>query len=655
VSTNEDKLISEEETPKSADTAKESEQLSSSEDPGTTEDHPEPADEAKDSGKPDESDENNLQDQAAIDSEAEQTESKQDSEVKESSEPDSTNEDEKNVAYFRQLVDQAKELIPQTDWAFVTVEFENLINKWSEGPETDNEEVGELYNELISLKDEFHERKNAHYEELNRQRQENLNKKKELLTQLSEIVKEERWSDTKQVKQIKNKWESIHALPKGEGENLDSKFQELIGEFEDHKVDRLVQKRQKEEDNLVIKLVILDKMEALVNKLDKTTNFKAVSDDFEDLLKQWRKVGRVPVEKNEEIWDRYNKAQDDFNSARFKFDKKYRQKIEKYLKKKKALIEEAEALVDAKNLANAARKVNKLHRAWKKTGNLPQKDENELWDKFKAATDAFNQKKSDNMDLLRKQEDQNLEKKHELIEQAEALKEQDIEDWNAAHQKMQSYMDKWKNIGPVPRNKSRKIWKKFKGVMDEFYDKRREHMKEVRGDQKENLEKKKEIIEKLRELGSHEDPAAAVEEAKKLQEEFKNIGYVPIKQKNKTWKQYREACDVIYDRFRALGSDLGKVRELAAEGIDPKVRKDIIKKEKEVAKLRKQISRTEEEVLQHKEAKTYFKPTNKGKGLRQELQDKIDKGEALIEENKKKLKKLIKDIDLLRQEGSNDE
>jgi len=191
--------------------------------------------------------------------------------------------------------------------------------------------------------------------------------------------------------------------------------------------------------------------------------------------------------------------------------------------------------------------------------------------------------------------------------------------------------------------------------MDEFYDKRREHMKEVRGDQKENLEKKKEIIKKLRELGSHEDPAAAVEEAKKLQEEFKNIGYVPIKQKNKTWKQYREACDVIYDRFRALGSDLGKVRELAAEGIDPKVRQDIIKKEKEVNKLRKQISRTEEEVLQHKEAKTYFKPTNKGKGLRQELQDKIDKGEALIEENKKKLKKLIKEIDLLRQEGSEDE
>jgi len=654
VSTNEDKLISEEEeqTPKSANTAEESEQLSNSEESSISEEQTGSVDEVKDTG---ETDENEEQEQASGVGEAEPANSKQDQPGKEPAEPASSNEDQENLSYYRKLVDQAKELIPQTDWAFVTVEFENLVNKWSEGPETDSDEVGKLYKKLLSLKDEFHERKNAHYEELNRQRQENLTKKKELLNQLSEIVKQERWSDTKQVKQIKNKWESIHALPKGEGEKLESKFQELVDEFEDHKVDRLVQKRQKEEDNLVIKLVILDKMETLVKKLDETTNFKIVSDEFEDLLKQWRKVGRVPVEKNEEIWDRYNKAQDDFNSARFKYDKKYRKKIEKYLKKKKALIEEAEALIDAKNLANAARKVNKLHRAWKKTGNLPQKDENELWDKFKAATDAFNQKKSENMDLLRKQEDLNLEKKYELIEQAEALRDQEIEDWNAAHQKMQSYMDKWKNIGPVPRNKSRKIWKKFKGVMDEFYDKRREHMKEVRGDQKENLEKKKEIIKKLRELGSHEDPAAAVEEAKKLQEEFKNIGYVPIKQKNKTWKQYREACDVIYDRFRALGSDLGKVRELAAEGIDPKVRQDIIKKEKEVNKLRKQISRTEEEVLQHKEAKTYFKPTNKGKGLRQELQDKIDKGEALIEENKKKLKKLIKEIDLLRQEGSEDE
>ena len=70
-------------------------------------------------------------------------------------------------------------------------------------------------------------------------------------------------------------------------------------------------------------------------------------------------------------------------------NKEYRKRIEAALKKKKKLIAEAESLIDDKNIAEAARRVNKLHKAWKKTANLPQKDENELWDQFKAATDSF--------------------------------------------------------------------------------------------------------------------------------------------------------------------------------------------------------------------------------------------------------------------------
>lgn len=68
------------------------------------------------------------------------------------------------------------------------------------------------------------------------------------------------------------------------------------------------------------------------------------------------------------------------------------------------MIAEAEALIDDDSIADAARRVNKLHKAWKKTGNLPQKEENELWDKFKAATDAFNERKAENLDQLREEE-----------------------------------------------------------------------------------------------------------------------------------------------------------------------------------------------------------------------------------------------------------
>ena len=427
-----------------------------------------------------------------------------------------------------------------------------------------------------------------------------------------------------------------------------------MDEFEDHKVDRLVKKLQQEEENLELKLLLLDKMDGLVKKLEEESpDFEELEDSFNKLISQWRKVGRVPSEKNQSLWDRFNAVQDTFNETRFKFDEKYRQVIEKALEKKKKLIKEAEALVDQENIAKAARKVNKLHKAWKKAGNLPQKDENEMWDLFKAATDKFNEIKSENIDVLREQEEKNLEKKYELIEKAN--EEKDTDNFDRGHQVMQNLMNEWKKIGPVPRKKSSKIWKQFKGAMDEFYDRRREAFKGERRDQKENLAKKEEILEKLNELGKHEDPALAVQEAKELQEEFKSIGYVPIKMKNKIWKQYREACDVIYDRYRALGSDLGLEKKLANQGIDHDTRKDIIKYQKERDKLKKEVSSIESDVIQWEEAKTYFKPTNRGNKLLDELQEKIDKADKTIEEKQDRITELKKEIDQLKRSSEADD
>lgn len=548
------------------------------------------------------------------------------------------------LAYYENLVAKAKELVSQTDWSFVTMELENIFFVWNDGPEVEG--TGALYKQIEELRNDFHERKKAHYEELQSQREANLVKKKELLKEFTDIITEEKWSAAKDVSRIKGRWESIKFLPQGEAEALDEKFQKLVLEFEDHKVDRLVKKLQKEEENLIGKLAILDKMELLVSKIDDTvTDFTKEVAQFNELIRQWRKIGRVPNDKADASWDRFNAAQDKLLEARFKHDPKYRKEVERNLTKKKQLVEEAETLIDNENLAEAARRVNTLHKVWKKTGNLPQKDENELWDRFKAATDAFNERKSQNLDQLKDEEQQNLEAKLQLIKKAEALKEVESEDWNASHQQMQGLMDQWKKIGPVPRKRSGKVWKQFKEAMDSFYEQRRGHLKEVRGEQKDNLTRKREIIDKIRALAEHEDAAKAIEEVKQLQNEFKKIGFVPIKAKNKIWKQYREVCDIVYDRYRSIGSDLGMERKLAAKGIDPEARKEVIKRQKEMAALKKEVSKLQEEVLHYSDAITYFKPTKKGLGLQDEIQKKIDKAEEELVGKQNRLRELSKEID----------
>ncbi|MGM0587912.1 MAG: DUF349 domain-containing protein [Bacteroidota bacterium] len=560
-------------------------------------------------------------------------------------------DDQETIEYYQEIVEKAEEVAKETDWSYVAMELGNLRQKWDEGPEYHSDTVKQLWERLEQAQEDFEQRREQHYEELNRRKEENLEKKKELLNQLQSIVDNENWKARDKVKSIEGKWNSINLLPADRGAELDEKFQALIKEFKDHKVDYLVQKKQQEEDNLAGKLLVLDKMEQLVASIDEnTSNWKELEDELDKLKKQWRKIGHVPQDKNQEVWDRYKNALDGYDDAKFKYNKDYRKRIEKFTKKKKQLCEEAEALLEADDLAKAARKINKLHRRWKKTGNLPQKDENELWNRFKAATDAFNDRKSDNMELLREQEEKHYQQKLDLIEEANELKSTD--DWDAGHKGMQRLMDRWKKIGPVPRKKSNKIWKQFKGAMDEFYDRRRAHFRSQRKEQKKNLKRKEEILDKLNELTQYEDPDQAVEEAKPLQEKFKDVGYVPIKQKNKIWKKYRETLDVIYGRYRAANSTFADPSDLAAEGIDKETRQEIKKKQDELAELKKSTRKLEEEVLQYKDSKTFFTSTSDDNPLMKEIEDKIAKAEAKLNKSENRMAALEQEIEDLKEMGS---
>jgi len=548
--------------------------------------------------------------------------------------------------YYKKLAEKAETLMELKDWSYATVEFDNLDLQWSEGPDADGDTIKPYREKIDTLREQLEEKKRAHYEQQQKIRQENLEKKKDLLKQFKEIIDEEKWTHTRDVARIKNKWEQIKPIPAGEAEKLDAAFNEYLTTFDEHKVDRLVKQKQQEEDNLTGKLVILEKMESFLKDVTEKSDWKELDKNMESFSKQFRKIGRIPAEKNQEVWDRFHRAQDTFHSMRFKYDKKYRKDIEKFLAKKKKLIDEAEALIDAKDIAKAARKVNKLHRRWKKTGNLPQKDENEMWDRFKAATDAFNERKSENIDKLREQEEQNYEQKLGLIKKAEELK--DSEEWSKTHSELQKLMDEWKKIGPVPRRKSGKIWKKFKEAMDHFYDRRREFFKEVKEERKDNLKEKEEVLEKLKELQSSDNPIEAVNQAKPLQEEFKKAGYVPIKHKNRLWKEYREICDVIYDRFRAAKSAAQIVGKENVENFTTDDLTEIKSKQDEADKLRKQISKLSSELIQMKESLSYFKPSSSGSTVLDDVKKRIDKAEEEINKKEDKLQRLEIEIDKIK-------
>ncbi len=589
--------------------------------------------------KPEEKSKEEVTDQNVTEPEEEELSQEKSSEA-EGSEPAAPEK------YYADLAEKAESLLALADWSHATMEFDNINHLWKQGPDTEGAEVQTYREKIDQFRDQLEVKKREHYEMQQKIRQENLGKKRDLLNDFQKIIDEKKWTHTRDVARIRNRWEQIKPIPAEEEEKLESSFAAFLETFDEHKVDRLVKQKQQEEDNLTIKLVILEKLDEFLKGVDDKSDWKELDKRLSEFVKQFRKIGRIPAEKNQEIWDRFYKAQDTFHSMRFKYDAGYRKEIEKNLSKKIKLIDEAEALIDTEDLAAAARKVNKLHRRWKKIGNLPQKDENELWDRFKAATDAFNEKKSENIDELRDQEEENYNDKLKLIDQAIAI--QDSEEWEETHKAYQKLMDQWKKTGPVSRRKSGKIWKKFKGAMDHFYDRRRDHFKEVKEERKDNLKDKEEVIKKLKELGNHENPVEAVELAKPLQEEFKKAGYVPIKHKNRLWKEYREICDTIYERFRAAKSAVEIVGRENVSQFSTDDLAEIKKKQDSANKLYKKISKLNSDLIQMKESISYFKPSKGGSSILDDAKKRIEDTEKEVEKLENEYQKIEVEIDKLK-------
>lgn len=548
-------------------------------------------------------------------------------------------------AYYYKLLSKADELVKTREWAFVIQEIGLINEKWGEGPSYESETIKRMRHDLQRLEEDFQARRTAHYERLNARKEENLVRKKAILQELKDLITEEKWNAQGTVNKLRNRFEAIRLVDRNELEKLEKQFADLLETFEEKKVEIMVEKAKKEEDNLAGKLYVLDKLNSLNNGLStETKDWDDIEAQLQIINREWKKIGRIPADKTREVYDQFHNGLDEFYKRRMQFDPSYAKRMERALEKKKALIEEAEMLMEDQDLATAAQRVNILHRNWKKADNLPQKDENELWNRFKEATDKFNAFKQENLDKLRDQENENLVKKEQIIEQAAELK--NTEDWNSAADKMQALLDQWKAIGPVPIRKAKSTWDSFKKEMDAFYDARRSHFKGQRKEQKDNLDKKLEILEKLRALKDEADLNAAQDKAKELQNEFKQIGFVPIKQKNKVWRDYREVCDEVYGHFREMRKSAHKINAVVANEAEEGESDELTRKRLKKERIRQEIGKLSEDILKTRESLSYFKTDDDSNPLILDIKRRINEAEEKLSQRKQELSELKKDIDI---------
>ena len=212
------------------------------------------------------------------------------------------------------------------------------------------------------------------------------------------------------------------------------------------------------------------------------------------------------------------------------------------------LCAKAEALLAEEDLETAANTLRELDARWKQAKEAPKDQAEALWTRFKAARD---QVKSRTDAFFAKQAEElagNLKKKEALCEKAGALAESS--DWLKTAEELRKLQAEWKEIGPVPRAVSQRVWERFRKPCDHFFTRWQEHRNLRSHEWADNLAKKEALCEKAEALRESTDWEAASAELKRLQAEWRTIGAVKKTRSEAIWQRFRAACDHFFDRYK---------------------------------------------------------------------------------------------------------
>ena len=329
---------------------------------------------------------------------------------------------------------------------------------------------------------------------------------------------------------------------------LEQRFNEAFGIFKANRSKQNEDLEKQKVENLAQKQALLEELKQIIASDD---TLKKTYDDFKALQDRWKEIGQVPAAENANLWNNYHFLVEQFFD-KVRIGRELRDlDMKKNLDAKIDLCEKAEELLNEKSMTKSFKALQKLHEDWKEIGPVPQDKKDEIWERFKAASDKINQIRREHYAKLQEEQGANLETKKALCDQADEIiggEYTSVNAWQKKSNELSELFKVWKTVGPAGKKDNEEIWARFKAAMDTFFANKKEFFASMKDKQTENLERKSQLCSEAEALMDSTDWRNASEQLKKLQEEWKTIGPVPKRHTDKIWKRFRTACDTFFNR-----------------------------------------------------------------------------------------------------------
>jgi len=328
---------------------------------------------------------------------------------------------------------------------------------------------------------------------------------------------------------------------------LEERFNRAFGKYKSLRRKYRAEQEKQKIENLQKKNELLEEMRALIASDEK---LKDTYDKFNEIQNTWREIGMVPQADVQLLWNNYHFLVEKFFD-KVKINKELRDlDLKKNLESKIALCEKVEELLLEESINKSFKALQEYHNEWKAIGPVPSSHNEEVWERFKTASDKINERRKAHYDELQNKLEENYIAKQALCVKAEELFLKPIEttkEWGKRTEEFEELLKVWKTFGPAPRKVNDEIWATFRGWFNNFYEAKKEFFSKIKDSQQENYHKKLDILKQAEVLSTSTDWGDATKALINLQKEWKKIGPVPRKYSDEIWKKFRAANDAFFE------------------------------------------------------------------------------------------------------------
>ena len=563
----------------------------------------------------------------------------------------------------QQLVDQLALLLQQEELPDrKTVEqirgqFIRRKERQNESDATPQENLEAQEIRLGELLATFKERDRKRQEALEALFSENKAKKEALLQRFEELFKEnEEGAEFGELyakfTHIRDEWKESGSVDQKDQAELNKRFYTLRDQFYDLKAINDDLRQLDFKKNLEAKQALLQEL----RELDAVKDVIAAHRKLQELTAQWHELGPVSKELRQEINTEFKQLAGALHKRHQDFHDKRKATEEENLQAKTNIcVKVEELLIDGVLTTYAAwskatDQIKAMQAEWRTIGYAPRKDNDMIYQRFRAGVDAFFRHRGDFMKKVQVHSDEVLKVKRDLIERAKALREST--DWEATAEALKQLQKEWQEAGSVSQKYSQKIWEEFRESFDYFFERRKKEGARKSGiyhEARKSLAIKREILKELTAINEGEEPENLRELLAEYNERWKQAGSVPHKEKEAINAAYRELLDALHGKLRKHRSE----RRLSGYGASlDNLENKGSNLQTEHSRLQRHLDRQRAELNTYENNLTFLNVSSKsGSTLLNEIERKRDALIADIERTEKKLRLLEQKERETEQEG----